>query len=171
MSDSPHVHQISVSDGGIPKRPVAQARISVQGVEGDRQRNSEIHGGPERAVCLFSLELIDALRREGHTIEPGSSGENLTLAGLRWADLGVGDRVRIGEVVELEIASFTSPCKLNAQWFQDGRYRRISQKDHPGWSRLYARVVKEGLVRAGDLVQVVRRSTSKFVEKRSWVRP
>ena len=154
MTDSPHVHQISISDGGVPKRQVAQARISVQGVEGDRQRSAEIHGGPERAVCLFSLELIDALRREGHIIAPGSSGENLTLAGLQWANLDVGDRLRIGEAVELEIASYTSPCKLNAQWFQDGRYRRISQKDHPGWSRLYARVLKEGLVRAGDPVTV-----------------
>ncbi|MGH6631118.1 MAG: hypothetical protein ACREB3_15430, partial [Burkholderiales bacterium] len=52
----PHVHQISTSNGGVPKLPVAEARIMVEGLVGDRQRNRAHHGGPDRAVCLFSLE-------------------------------------------------------------------------------------------------------------------
>ena len=53
----PHLHQINVSDGGVPKRPVLEARVTKTGVEGDRQRNLNVHGGPDRAVCLFSHEL------------------------------------------------------------------------------------------------------------------
>jgi len=150
----PHLHQISISDGGVPKLPVAEARITVNGVAGDRQRNLEVHGGTERAVCLFSLEVIEALQAEGHSIRPGASGENLTVAGLVWAEVKPGDRLRIGDAVLLEMVSHTAPCKYNAQWFANGDFSRISQKLHPGWSRLYARVLAEGVVRTGDRVTV-----------------
>ena len=150
----PHLHQISVSDGGVPKLRVSEARITVDGVAGDRQRNREVHGGVDQAVCLFSLEVIEALQAEGHFIKPGSSGENLTVAGLGWAQLTPGDRLRIGDAVVLEIVKYTAPCKYNAQWFTGGDFSRISQKKHPGWSRLYARVLSEGVVRPGDKVVV-----------------
>jgi MOSC domain-containing protein YiiM len=153
----PHLHQISVSDGGVPKLPVPEARITVDGVVGDRQRNLEAHGGVDRAICLFSLEVIEALQAEGHTIKPGASGENLTVAGLEWAQLEAGDRLRIGEAVRLEIVKYTEPCRFNAQWFQDGNFNRINQKKHPGWSRVYARVLAEGIVRPGDPVTVEER--------------
>jgi MOSC domain-containing protein YiiM len=71
---------------------------------------------------------------------------------LDWAQLTPGDRLRIGDAVVLEIASYTAPCKQNAQWFTGGDFSRISQKKHPGWSRLYARVLSEGIVRPGDAV-------------------
>ena len=153
----PYLHQISVSDGGVPKLPVPEAHITINGVAGDRQRNPDIHGGPDRAVCLFSLEVIEALQAEGHSIKPGSSGENLTIGGLDWAHLQPGDRLRIGDDVRLEIVKYTEPCRFNAQWFQDGNFNRINQKKHPGWSRLYARVLAEGVVRSGDSVAVEER--------------
>ncbi len=148
----PHLHQISRSNGGIPKLPVPQACITKSGVEGDRQRNRLVHGGPDRAVCLFSLEAIEALQAEGHPIKPGASGENLTLAGVNWSQLRPGRRLSVGEAVQLEIVSYTAPCERTACWFLEGNYQRISQEKHPGWSRLYARVLKEGLVRVGDAV-------------------
>lgn len=148
------MHQISVSDGGVPKLPVPEARVTVEGVEGDRQRNREVHGGVDRAVCLFSLEVIEALQAEGHSIQPGASGENLTIAGLEWAELKPGDRLRIGDALRLEIVKYTEPCRFNAQWFRDGNFNRINQKKHPGWSRLYARVLAEGMVKPGDPVTV-----------------
>lgn len=151
----PHLHQINVSNGGVPKLPVPEARITKDGVVGDRQRSLKIHGGPDRAVCLFSLEVIEALRAEGHPIAPGSSGENLTLAGVEWATLKSGDRVRVGTSAQLEIVSYTSPCENNAGWFLNGDFKRISQKRHPGWSRLYARVMAEGVVRQGDAVEIL----------------
>lgn len=147
----PRVHQISVSDGGVPKRPVAEARITTWGVEGDRQRNPDIHGGPERAVCLFSLEIIKALQAEGHSIAPGSTGENLTLAGIDWFSVKPGDRIRVGSV-RLEFVSYTAPCVHNGRWFLNENFSRISQRKCPGWSRLYARVLTEGMIRTGDPV-------------------
>jgi len=149
-----HLYQISVSNGGVPKKPVREARVTLQGVEGDRQHNLKVHGGPDRAVCLYSLDVIERLQQAGHSIEPGFSGENLTLAGLDWELMRPGVRLSIGPDVELEVMSYTSPCSHNGRWFHDGDYQRISQKKHPGWSRVYAKVLKEGVVMPGDQVNL-----------------
>jgi len=153
----PFLYQINVSDGGVPKRPVLEAVITKAGVEGDRQRNLKLHGGPDRAVCLYSQDLIERLQDEGHSIEAGSSGENLTLAGLEWEKLQPGDRLQIGPEVQIEIMSYTTPCEQNAQWFRERDLKRVSQKMNPGWSRFYAKVLREGVVRPGDAVEVMSR--------------
>lgn len=150
----PHVHQVSVSDGGVPKRPVFEAKVGKDGIEGDRQENLKFHGGPDRAVCLYSLELIERLQDEGHSIDAGLSGENLTLAGLDWELMRPGVRLAVGPDIELEITGYTAPCTKNGQWFREEEFSRISQKKNPGWSRVYARVLREGVVRPGDEVVV-----------------
>ena len=152
LPQTPFLYQINTSQGGVPKYPVEQAWVSYDGVEGDRQRNQTVHGGRNRALCLFSWDLIEALRKEGHNILAGSTGENLTLAGLNWAQLQPGDQLRIGEDVHIEILSYAEPCRLNAQWFVNENYKRISQKKNPGWSRFYASVKSEGFIRRGDLI-------------------
>lgn len=156
QNGSATLHQISVNPaGGVPKLAVPRARITTNGVSGDRQRNLEFHGGPDRAVCIFSLERIQSLQAEGHPILPGSTGENLTIAGLEWDKIVPGTRLRIGEEVELEVLSYTAPCKNIGESFIDGKFKRMSQKAHAGWSRVYARVLNEGDVRAGDAVRVI----------------
>jgi MOSC domain-containing protein YiiM len=147
------LHQISISNGGVPKRAIPHAAITAAGVTGDRQRNPDIHGGPDRAVCLYSLDVIEALKGEGHPIAPGSAGENLTLAGLDWTSIKPGVRLRVGPV-RLEVVSYTAPCVHNAGWFLNEDFSRMSQKKFPGWSRVYARVLSEGTVRAGDPVEI-----------------
>ena len=52
------------SDGGVPKRPLPWAQVRAEGIEGDRQEDCRYHGGPDRAVCLYSLDLIEALQGE-----------------------------------------------------------------------------------------------------------
>ena len=151
---SAKIIQISVnSRGGVPKSRAASALITQNGVTGDKQRDLRYHGGPERAVCLFSLELIQKLQGEGHPIAPGTTGENLTVSGLDWADLEPGTRLQSGEV-ELVITSYTAPCSKIAACFDNGSFKRISQKVHPGWSRLYAKVLREGIVHEGDVIEL-----------------
>lgn len=143
------VVSINVSRGGVPKHPVLTAYVDANGVEGDAQKHLDIHGGPERAVCLYSLEVIEALRAEGHPIAPGTAGENLTLSGIDWQAMLPGARIEIGDVL-LEVTRFTSPCKAIGASFRNGEFVRISQKVHPGWSRVYARVLNEGTVSPGS---------------------
>src|SRR5215210_2448542 len=84
------LHQINVSNGGVPKQPILGAHVGPLGVAGDTQANTKHHGGPDRAVCLFSLEVIERLRAEGHPVAPGTTGENLTLSGIDWTAIGPG---------------------------------------------------------------------------------
>ncbi len=148
------VVQINVNpEGGVPKQPVPQAEVTIEGVCSDKQRDRRYHGGPTRAVSLFSYERIHALQAEGHAIAPGTTGENLTISGLDWDTLQVGDCLRIGDRLRIEITGYAAPCSIIADSFQDGQFTRISQKLHPGWSRLYARVLVEGIVREGDVVE------------------
>ncbi|MGH8944522.1 MAG: MOSC domain-containing protein [Acidimicrobiia bacterium] len=150
----PWVHQINVSEGGVPKLPIASAEVTEDGVVGDAHHDKVHHGGLERALCLFSLEVIETFRSEGHSVEPGSAGENLTISGMDWADMVPGTRIAIGEVVA-EITSYTSPCATNAGWFKDGDFTRMLQSWHPGESRVYARVTRPGTVVTGDEVRLL----------------
>jgi MOSC domain-containing protein YiiM len=144
------IHQINVNpEGGVPKHRVAATRLLKGGVEGDKQRDLRYHGGPRRAVCLYSLERLNALAEEGHATHPGSLGENLTVEGLEWGQVRKGMRFSVGEAL-IEITGEAIPCKNLEGCFAGGKFTRVSGKLHPGWSRLYATVLREGLVREGD---------------------
>jgi MOSC domain-containing protein YiiM len=146
---------INMSGGGVPKRRVGDAKVSRLGLLGDAQDDKKNHGGPERAVCVYSLERIHALQQEGHPIDVGTAGENVTLEGIDWDLVAPGVRIKLGDDVVLEVASFTSPCKTIKGSFIDGEFPRISQKLHPGWSRVCARVLTEGEIHFGDHVEVI----------------
>ena len=150
-----HVHQINVSDGGVPKRPVDAAFVNVRGVLRDQQADRKHHGRPAQALCLYSVEVIEALSEEGHPIEPGFVGENLTIAGLDWATVGPGMRLQIGDSVIAEITWPATPCAKNAAWFKDREYSRMDEDLHPGWSRWYASVLAGGPIAPGDPVTVI----------------
>ena len=107
--------------------------------------------GPCRCT---SLDLIEALQFEGHDIAPGSVGENLTIDGLQWTSMLPGRRLGIG-CVQLELTDYASPCCKIASLFADRDSARISQRRHPGWSRIYARVLREGTVKVGDGVTLI----------------
>ena len=119
----------------MPKHAIPEAAITADGVEGDRQRDLRYHGGPDRAVTLFSTERIAALQAEGHPITPGSTGENLTLSGIDWTR--------------------ATPCKNIAGSLVEGDIARVGHKVNPGWSRVCARVLVPGRVRVGDAVQLL----------------
>lgn len=145
---------INISAGGVPKRRVADARVSRLGLLMDAQNDKIGHGGPEKAVCVYSLERIHALQAEGHPIDIGTAGENVTVEGIDWDLVVPGTKLRLGKEVSLEVASFTTPCKTIRDSFIEGEFVRISQKLHPGWSRVYTRVLSEGQIRCGDSVEV-----------------
>jgi MOSC domain-containing protein YiiM len=155
MSGRTRIVQISVSPGGVPKRAVPSARVTTQGVEGDAQRDREHHGGPHRALCLYSYERILALQAEGHPISPGSIGENLTIEGLDWSRVTPGSCLRLGADVLAQVTTYTAPCLNISASFRDRDQSRVSQKRHPGDSRVYARVLREGSLGSEDAVQLL----------------
>jgi len=148
--------QLSISHGGVPKRAVPEAVVGPLGLEGDEHTDLKWHGGPDRAVCLYSVEQLTQLVAEGNDVFPGALGENVTTEGIDFKKLSVGDRLRLGDDVEIEIASLVDPCKTIRRYFADGRFARISPKTHPDEARLYARVIHGGRVYAGDRIEILR---------------
>ena len=124
------------------------------GIDGDHQDDARHHGGPDRAVSLYSLDLIGALRAEGHPIAAGSAGENITISGLDWAAVTPGCQLQVGGV-RLLVTKFASPCEKIEGSFLNHDFVRISHKVHPGWSRVYTRVLAGGIIRPGDIVEIL----------------
>ncbi len=149
------IFQLNTSPGGIPKLAVREAVVTELGLIGDDHKFPDIHGGPERALCLFSLDRILELQGEGHSIFPGAVGENVTISGLDWNRMTPGHRLALGEEVLIELTTYTSPCNSITDSFVDGKYQRISQKVHPGYSRVYARVLQPGRLTVGQTVRLL----------------
>jgi MOSC domain-containing protein YiiM len=147
------IEQVNTSKGSVPKSPLPEAEVDWDGVVGDRQNDRRHHGRPFQALSLWSGDVIDALVAEGHPVFAGAAGENLTVRGVHWAGLRPGAIVAIGDVVA-EITSYATPCAKNASWFVDRDHTRMDHDLHPGWSRLYARVLRPGVVRVGDAFEV-----------------
>lgn len=129
--------------GGIPKFPVDSALVSLLGLEGDRQRFA-FHGGPNRAVCLFSIEDYRRLQRDGVACTPpGAFGENLLTEGLDFEQLRADDELLIGVDVRIAIHDVREPCKTLKS--VDARFPNLML----GRSGFVCRVVRPGTVRAG----------------------
>ena len=93
------------------------------------------------------------MRAEGHPIDPGNAGENVCISGIDWSAIRPGVRIELGEVLA-EVSAYADPCTKNAGWFVDGDYQRMSHDREPGISRVYASVVRDGVIRPGDTVTV-----------------
>jgi len=146
------VAQVNVSDGGMPKLPVRAAKVTRDGVEGDWQKNRKYHGGPNRAVCIFSEELYEWLRDKGIDLKNGSVGENFTTRGLDLSSLNKGDRLRVGDACLIEITDVRIPCSQLKKWDVDLPELVVG---HSGW---VAKVIEEGEVKGGDVIEVVGRT-------------
>ncbi|MBK70442.1 MAG: sulfurase [Euryarchaeota archaeon] len=151
------IHSVNVShEGGVPKLPVKAAIVRYEGIEGDHNRfRTERRGGdPGRAVNIFSLERIAQLRKEGHSIGVGTTGENLTIEGIDWGRLGVGMTLKVGDAT-IELSEPCAPCSKIGESFVDQNFSRIDHDKESGWSRWSAKVIEEGAVSVGDPVSVV----------------
>lgn len=144
---------LNVSAGGVPKLPIYRSNLRVDGLAGDGHR-SRSHGGPTAALCLFSLEVIERLRAEGHPIYPGAVGENVTISGIDWTTVRPGTRLRIGPT-RVEITRYTAPCANIAGAFRNGDFARILASQHPDEARVYASVLEEGPITVGDVVELI----------------
>ena len=151
------IHSVNVShEGGVPKLPVKAAIVRYEGVEGDHNRfRTERRGSdPGRAVNIFSLERIQELQSEGHSIGVGTTGENLTIEGVDWDVLEVGMTLKVGNAT-IELSEPCAPCWKIGDSFEGQNFSRIDHDKEVGWSRWSAKVIEEGDVSVGDPVSVV----------------
>jgi MOSC domain-containing protein YiiM len=150
--------QVNVSRGGIPKRPIAEATVTPEGILGDSWAHPQIHGGPEKAVLIVTLEGIQELIAQGYPLFPGALGENLTTRGLDRRQMRVGQRYRAGEAL-LVITKLRSPCATLSVYgdIQQAVYDaqvKAGDATSPRWGLggFYTRVLKSGVLRPHDII-------------------
>jgi MOSC domain-containing protein YiiM len=148
-------HEVRTS---IWKTPVDH-RVHLIGsnLAGDEQSDLTVHGGPNKAVYAYPHEHYAYWQLEFPLMEltMGAFGENLTIKGLREHDARIGDIVRIG-TTELEVKQPRLPCyKLGIRFGREDMVKRFMQA---GRSGIYFSVVREGVLRAGDRIERLRRA-------------
>lgn len=141
----------------IWKEPVTGRRaVTMTNVDGDRQSDLSVHGGPDKAVYVYAAEDLDRWRVElGRAVAPATFGENLTVT-TPWplADSLIGDRWAIGSAL-FEVSQPRVPCyKLGIRMADMGFVRRFAQARRLG---LYLRVLRTGEIGAGDTISLVDR--------------
>jgi MOSC domain-containing protein YiiM len=152
---------VSVSRGGIPKRGIASGRVRFEGIDGDSWAHPQFHGGPDQAVLLIASEVIAILKAKGFPLYAGALGENLTTAGIDVSEWRIGQTYRAGSA-RLQFTKLREPCstiKIYGDSIGKAIYdARVKAGDSGspvwGYSGIYARVLTEGSVSAGDLIEL-----------------
>jgi MOSC domain-containing protein YiiM len=152
-----------VMRGGEPvstaifKAPV-EGRVMLRklNLDGDRQADLTVHGGPSKAVYAYPSEHYEFWRRELPNMELpwGMFGENFTSEGLTEASVHIGDQFRIGEATVM-VTEPRLPCyKLGIKFGRADILKRFLKSGRTGF---YFSVLQEGMVEAGDGIELVRR--------------
>lgn len=142
------VRAVCLGPGGIPKHPVDEAECGALGLVGDKHR-FKLHGGADRAVCLFSVEDRASLAKDGVVAGgPGAYGENLLVEGLDFARLRPDDVLEVGDEVVLQVHDVREPC--NTLRSVDRRFPDL-MLGRSGW---VCRVLAGGRLRPGMQVRL-----------------
>lgn len=148
----------------IAKHPVSgPVRVGMLSLEGDAQADLTVHGGPDKAVYGYaSAHYSDWARdfpQHADRLVPGIFGENLTISGMTEAAMCVGDVHAIG-TARLQVCQPRQPCFKLALRFGDEQVpRQMIRNGRAGW---YYRVIEEGVIAAGDSIELVDRPNPSF---------
>jgi MOSC domain-containing protein YiiM len=140
---------------GIFKEPVAgRVMLRTLNLDGDRQADLSVHGGPSKAVYVYPSEHYNYWKRELPDIELpwGMFGENFTTAGLFEGELSIGDKLRVGSAVVV-VTEPRMPCyKLALKFGRPDMIKRFLASERTGF---YFAVLREGDVGAGDPIELM----------------
>lgn len=148
------------SRSGIAKAPRQEPlAVTALGLAGDEQGDLRVHGGVEKAIHHYPREHYAAWRRElgEHSLleQPGAFGENFSTTGWTEGEVCLGDVIRAGSAL-LQVSQGRKPCwKLSDRFGIADLALRVQESGRTGW---YYRVIEEGMVRAGDPLQLVERA-------------
>jgi len=145
----------------IFKEPVEGAvQLRRLNLDGDRQADLKVHGGPDKAVYVYPSEHYEFWRLElpGTELPWGAFGENFSTEGLLEESTGIGDRYRVGSVL-VTVTQPRMPCyKLGIKFGRNDIIKRFLASRRTGF---YFSVAEEGEVRAGDTVELLAREQSR----------
>jgi MOSC domain-containing protein YiiM len=149
-------------ESGIYKSPVAgPVRVERENLDGDAQADLRVHGGPDKAICVYSADHYPLWRQELAVPEcgPGWFGENFSVAGQIESTVAIGDIYRVGSAV-VQISQPRAPCwKLGRRWNRLDMPKVVVQRGRTGW---YLRVLEPGAVQRGDTLTLVERPFARW---------
>lgn len=142
---------------GIFKEPVSgPVQLRTLNLDGDRQADLTVHGGPFKAVYGYPSEHYEFWRHElpGMNLPWGMFGENFTTEGLLETDLHIGDRLQVG-TAKIMVRQPRVPCyKLAAKFHRTDILARFLRSGRSGF---YFSVEQEGIVSTGDSLEFLSR--------------
>ncbi len=137
----------------IFKSPVSgSVRVEGLNLDGDRQSDLSVHGGPDKAIYVYPSEHYPFWKNELTKMDlpDGSFGENLTTAGLLENEVFIGDQFRIGSA-EFRVTQPRIPCfKLGIRFGGPDIIKRFLASRRSGF---YLAVSKEGELAAGNRIE------------------
>jgi MOSC domain-containing protein YiiM len=143
---------------GIFKEPVAgRVMLRTLNLDGDRQADLSVHGGPSKAVYVYPSEHYDCWKRElpEMNLPWGMFGENFTSAGVFESEVNIGDRFRVGSAVVM-VTQPRMPCyKLGIKFGRSDMLKKFLASERTGF---YFAVLKEGEVGAGDPIELIEKT-------------
>jgi len=143
---------------GIFKKPVThRVMMRTLNLDGDRQSDLSVHGGPEKAVYVYPSEHYEFWKHELPDMDLpwGVFGENFTTTGLLETEVNIGDKFRIG-MAEVMVTQPRMPCyKLGIRFGRADIIKRFLVSERTGF---YLSVLKEGEVGAGDEIEPIERN-------------
>lgn len=142
---------------GIFKKPVNKITVTKNGIPEDFIADKRYHGDADKIVYAYSLNHYSYFKSlyPDLKFEAGMFGENITIEGLFESDVHVGDQLKIGDEVVLEVSQPRQPCyKLGVKFGSQNIVKQFAQSDFPG---VYFRVIKEGTIKAGDGIKVLQK--------------
>lgn len=145
---------------GGAKTSVPSAFLRFDCFDGDGPSNLKLHGGRDRTACVYPLEHYAWWKtNHGFDLDPGSFAENLTVAGALEDALCIGDEVRIGEAL-VQVSLPRNPCVTLDRLTGIPGFGAMART--AGRCGFHMRTLREGVVRAGDAFDVVRRDPAGF---------
>lgn len=154
----------------IFKQPVS-GRVAVgrEGLQGDRQADRRVHGGPEKALHHYPQEnlqrLAEAFPDIASQLQAGALGENISTRGADESAVCIGDVFALG-TARVQLCQPRTPCwKIEARHGIEGMTRYIAERGICGW---YYRVLAPGEVQNGDDLELIERAAAPISLRQFW---
>jgi len=138
---------------GIFKEPTqGQVMLRALNLDGDGQADLRVHGGPDQAAYVYPVEHYDYWKEQlgRNDLDYGQFGENFTTAGLLENEVRIGDVFRFGGAI-VQVTTPRQPCGKLDMKMDDPHFKKKFRAS--GRSGFYLRVLQEGEVGAGDLIE------------------
>ncbi|MBU8877993.1 MOSC domain-containing protein [Bacillus sp. FJAT-29790] len=155
-----HLWKGTTEKSAIGKKRVNEAHLTKNGFRGDFVANREVHGGPERAVCLYPFEHYQQWEREfNKSFQLPAFGENVCVENMLERDVYIGDTYSFGEAI-IQVSQGRIPCAtISKHNREDKLLKRVVETGYTGY---FFRVLQEGLVCEDSYLKLLDRTQEKF---------